>query len=121
MHGRRGPHGGRHGRRQRGRAAHLLEPALLVVLQKGPAHGYALAEQVAALGLGGLPLRRVYRALQAMEELGWIVSTWDVERTQGPPRRVYALTGEGERVLEQWMTDLRESRDVIDRLLQRRE
>lgn len=117
MHGRHGPHGGRHGRRQRGRAAHLLEPALLVMLQKGPAHGYALAEQVATLGLSGFSLRRVYRALQTMEQLGWIVSTWDAERAQGPPRRVYALTEEGKRVLEQWMADLRESRAVIDRLL----
>ena len=115
MHGR---HGYGHGRRrQSGRTAHLLEPALLSSLLDGPAHGYALAEALAGFGLGDVSLRRIYRMLRDMEERGWVASDWNTERTQGPPRRVYVLTSEGEQVLADWTEYLRESRTAIDRLL----
>ena len=103
--------------RHRGRVAHLLEPAVLTCLLRGPAHGYALAEQVEAFNLEQVPLRRVYRALQGMEELGWIKSDWETEETHGPPRRVFALTPEGREVLEDWTISLGKSRDMIDGLL----
>jgi PadR family transcriptional regulator, regulatory protein PadR len=118
MHGRheRGyGHGG--GRGRQGRAAHLLEPAVLICLMRGPAHGYALAEQLEAFNLEQVPLRRVYRMVQGMEEFGWISSDWETEETQGPPRRVYTLTLEGREVLADWMGSLRKSRDTIDGLL----
>jgi len=114
----RGRHGFGHGRRrQSGRTAHLLEPAVLSSLLDGPAHGYALAEALAAFGLGETSLRRIYRMLRDMEERGWVASDWDTERTQGPPRRVYALTSAGEQVLAEWIGHLSESRAAIDRLL----
>ncbi|MGC9349887.1 MAG: PadR family transcriptional regulator [Anaerolineae bacterium] len=116
---------GRHGRGQgrgrhggRGRAAHLLEPALLCSLLKGAAHGYALAEELAEFSLEQVSLRRIYRMLRDMEEMGWVTSDWDTEQTQGPPRRVYALTREGRSVLEAWISTLQESRAAIDRLLE---
>ena len=114
----RGRHGYGHGRRrQSGRTAHLLEPAVLSSLLDGPAHGYALAEALAAFGLGETSLRRIYRMLRDMEERGWVASDWDTERTHGPPRRVYVLTSAGEQVLAEWIDHLRESRAAIDRLL----
>jgi len=115
MHGRHGYGRGR--RRQSGRTAHLLEPAVLSSLLDGPAHGYALAEALAAFGLGDTSLRRIYRMLRDMEERGWVASDWDTERTQGPPRRVYALTSAGEQVLAEWIDHLSDSRAAIDRLL----
>lgn len=119
MHGRHGlGRGGGSGRGPgSGRADHLLEPALLCSLLSGATHGYALGEQLAEFGLAMVPLRRVYRALQGLEALGWVTSDWDSAQTQGPPRRVYALTIEGLGALEDWMAYLRESRGAIDRLL----
>lgn len=118
MHGRHGRGHGPGGRRRReGRTAHLLEPAMLICLMRGPAHGYALAEQLRAFNLEQVPLRRVYRMLQGMEEFGWITSDWETEETQGPPRRVFALAPEGEEVLADWMESLREGREAIDGLL----
>jgi PadR family transcriptional regulator len=115
MHGRHGHGQGR--RRQSGRTAHLLEPALLASLLDGPAHGYALAEALAGFGLGEISLRRIYRMLRDMEEQGFVASDWDAERTQGPPRRVYALTPQGKHMLSEWIDHLGESRAAIDRLL----
>lgn len=118
MHGRhgRGP-GGSRGRRRQGRTAHLLEPAILICLLRGPAHGYALAEQLTEFNLDQVALRRIYRMLQGMQEFGWISSDWETQETQGPPRRIYGLTAEGNRVLADWMESLRESREAIDSLL----
>ena len=119
MHGR-----GRHGRGQTrmrspgyGRAGHMLEPAVLRILMEGPKHGYALVEQLPSFGLSSVSLRRLYRLLQRMEEMGWVTSDWEADHTQGPPRRVYALTSDGESVLMEWMAQLRESKAAIDRLL----
>jgi DNA-binding PadR family transcriptional regulator len=95
----------------------MLEPAVLCSLLSGPAHGYALAEALAEFGLDEVALRRVYRLLSSMEEAGWVTSSLDTEETQGPPRRVYALTPMGVDVLEDWMGYLRESRAAIDALL----
>jgi DNA-binding PadR family transcriptional regulator len=61
----------------------------------------------------------VYRALRDMEEREWVSSSWDEEQTKGPPRRVYRLTALGDEVLHWWTTDLRETRRMIDRVLER--
>ena len=59
----------------------------------------------------------VYRMLRDMESKGCVTSTWDDEQTQGPPRRVYCLTAQGDQVLALWVQDLEQSRDKIDYLL----
>jgi DNA-binding PadR family transcriptional regulator len=59
----------------------------------------------------------VYRALRDMEEAGWVESRWDDE-SQGPRRRVYRILPEGEAHLEEWIGDLRRTRDEIDHLVQ---
>jgi PadR family transcriptional regulator PadR len=96
----------------------MLEPALLLLLHQGPAHGYTLLEELESFGLGGLNPSAVYRALRDMESDGWVISTWDQEETQGPPRRVYQLTAEGDELLAWWARDLEETRGWIDHLVQ---
>ena len=106
------------GWRGRGRrAVRMLEPALLLLLHYGPAHGYTFLEQLGEFGLGDLNPSVVYRALRDMEEKGWVISTWDEEQAQGPPRRVYQLTTLGNEVLSWHTQELHEARGMIDRLL----
>ena len=95
----------------------MLEPALLLLLHHGPAHGYTFLDQLGEFGLADLNPSVVYRALRDMEERGWVTSTWDEEETQGPPRRVYQITELGDQVLAQWAQDLEESKRRIDHLL----
>jgi PadR family transcriptional regulator PadR len=90
---------------------------LLLLLHYGQAHGYTLIEQLDEYGLADMDPSAVYRALRGMEERGWVISFWDGEQTQGPPRRVYRLTALGDEVLEWWTQDMRETRDMIDHLL----
>jgi len=99
------------------RVARMLEPALLLLLHRAPAHGYTLLERLGEFGLEEVNPSVVYRALREMESRGWVSSTWDDERTQGPPRRVYSLTALGDEVLGGGVQDLREMRCMIDDLL----
>jgi PadR family transcriptional regulator, regulatory protein PadR len=95
----------------------ILEPALLLLLHHGPAHGYTFLEQLGEFGLGDLNPSVVYRALRDMEEKEWVTSTWDEEQSQGPPRRVYRITALGDEVLAAWIQDLGETQKMINRLV----
>jgi DNA-binding PadR family transcriptional regulator len=108
---------GRRGRGRGRRAVRMLEPALLLFLHHGPAHGYTFLDQLGEFGLGDVNPSVVYRALRDMEARGWVTSTWDDEQTHGPPRRVYQITALGDEVLSLWAQDLQESRRRIDHLL----
>jgi PadR family transcriptional regulator PadR len=105
------------GRGRGRRAVRMLEPALLLLLHQGEAHGYMFLEQLEEFGLSGLNPSVVYRSLRDMEERGWVGSTWDEEETQGPPRRVYHITAEGDEALRLWSRELKEARARIDHLL----
>lgn len=119
-HGGGRPRGGRGGwgRGRGGRGLRrLLEPVLLLLLSRGPSHGYGLLDGLGDFDLGHLDPSVVYRLLREMEDAGWVNSTWDEHQTQGPPRRVYRLSAAGEQVLNQWTRDLEEWRARIDRFL----
>ena len=108
----------RRGRGRARRAVRILEPALLLLLHYGPAHGYTLLKQLEDFGLVNLDSSVGYRTLRDMEEKGWITSAWDEEQAQGPPRRVYSLTAMGDEVLGRHTQDLQETRGMIDQLLE---
>ena len=110
------------GRRRAGRgharpAVRMLEPALLLLLHHGRAHGYTLLEQLEDFGLAQLDPSTVYRTLRDMEAKGWIASSWDNEQSQGPPRRVYRISALGDEMLAVWAQDLEDNRARIDYLL----
>lgn len=97
-------------------ALSLLEPILLTLLNEQPKHGYSLMTEIAATGLNTLHPSVVYRILREMEELGWILSDWNTDQTQGPPRRIYRLTSQGEAVLVNWEQELLRVQDLITNL-----
>ena|SRR5213593_138406 len=76
-----------------------LEPLLLGVLSRGPAHGYAVIRRLAedSGGRFDLPEGTVYPALYRLERSGLLRSSWDSSGARR--RRIYAITGHGRRVL----------------------
>ncbi len=94
-----------------------MEPTLALLLRRGPAHGYTLMVQLRDFGLGDVDPATVYRALRDMEAQGWVTSTWETERTQGPPRRVYVLTEVGEQMLRACVQELEQARAQLDAFL----
>jgi DNA-binding PadR family transcriptional regulator len=100
----------------------FLQPCLLVLLRRGPAHGYSLLDDLAEFGFppGQKDPSLVYRALRDMEDQGLVVSEWDPE-SLGPQRRVYRISNDGEGHLKAWIADLRRTRQEIDTLIRAHE
>ena len=96
----------------------FLQTCLLVVLHREGGHGYALLQALDAFGFppGSVDPSLVYRALRDMEGAGLVTSEWSDE-SLGPRRRVYAITPAGEAVLEEWIGELKRTREEIDRLV----
>jgi predicted Fe-Mo cluster-binding NifX family protein/DNA-binding PadR family transcriptional regulator len=99
------------------RMGQFLDPALLLLLEQSPAHGYTLLSRMAEFGLDFLAPTVIYRALRDMEAHGWVTSTMDAETTQGPPRRVYALTSAGRQVLRCCVAQLQGTQQILEYLL----
>ncbi len=97
----------------------LIEPALLVLLKEKPQHGYTLVDSLTTLGLSTPHPSVVYRVLRDMENLQWINSQWDADASQGPPRRIYALTTYGEAALQKWHYEMEKAVELINELKRR--
>jgi DNA-binding PadR family transcriptional regulator len=96
----------------------LAEPALLIFLNHEKLHGYGLLEKLADLGLKGINPSFIYRILRDYEELGLVQSEWDADTTQGPPKRVYTLTTEGEAALKRAIASLKDTAHRIQMILE---
>ena len=96
----------------------FLVPCLLVLLQRGPTHGYGLLNGLGEFGFD--PDRfdpsLLYRTLHDMQAAGLVTSVW-VDESLGPQKRDYAITPWGTEQLTQWVEDLRTTREQIDKLL----
>jgi transcriptional regulator len=75
-----------------------LDLIVLAALSAGPAHGYAVIEEIRRKSgqAFDLPEGTIYPALHRLEQAGLLVSHW-VTAESGRQRRVYALTRRGER------------------------
>jgi len=82
----------------------FVEPVLLLVLkEKERTYGYEILGSLTehAFTDGEIEKAVLYRTLRRLEENGYIVSDWDTDEP-GPARRVYTLTRDGEKHLEEW-------------------
>jgi len=82
----------------------FLEPVVLLLLkEKGRSYGYDLSADLERHALTDAEIERaaLYRTLRQLERNANVVSRWDTEN-DGPARRVYKLTAQGERHLEEW-------------------
>ena len=71
--------------------------------RRGHSYGYDLTGALQEHALTDAKIERaaLYRTLRQLERNGNVVSEWDVE-TGGPARRVYRLTPNGEKHLDEW-------------------
>ncbi|MDX6665433.1 MAG: PadR family transcriptional regulator, regulatory protein PadR [Solirubrobacteraceae bacterium] len=76
-----------------------LDVLLLSILGDGPAHGYAIIEELRRRSNGAfdLPEGTVYPALHRLERAGHLSSTWATDAPR--KRRVYEITASGWRAL----------------------
>ena len=71
-----------------------LPLCVLRVVQSKPAHGYAIATSLEALGLGTVGGGTLYPILNRLQRDGFVIAEWTAGEG-GPGRKVYAITPAG--------------------------
>ncbi len=79
-----------------------LEALILGVLHSGSLHGYEIAKRIKERGGAALAVGegRLYPALHKLESEGKVRAKWEPQENK-PPRRLYELTEEGQRDLQE--------------------
>ena len=82
---------------------------LLGLLAEGDRHGYDLKHDHDACFPAARPLAfgQVYAALERLAKKGFVREV-DTVRVDGPDRRIYALTPEGQQELADWLAEIEE-------------
>ena len=95
-----------------------LDMIVLAALSSGPAHGYAVIEEIKRRSAGAfdLPEGTIYPVLHRLEEAGLLASRW-LSTDAGRQRRVYAMTRRGERALRQQRDTWMQFSDAVHALL----
>ena len=88
-----------------------------MLLHVRPSHGYELAQGLAQFGMDQVDASLAYRMLRDMEHGGLIESQWQTEVSSGPARRIYHVTRLGDASLADWVSQLRETDQVLHRFL----
>jgi DNA-binding PadR family transcriptional regulator len=75
----------------------------LLLRKKGRSYGYDLSNELDRHALTDAEIERaaLYRTLRQLDRNGKVVSEWKTDRS-GPARRVYRLTAEGRKHLDEW-------------------
>ena len=102
------------------RISRFVEPAMLLLLQREPMHGYGLMEGLQSVGFKEYPVdfSAVYRTLRRLEQSEMVSSDWDLEVSAGPPRRVYTITEAGRQHLATWVEELEATDKVLHTFLE---
>lgn len=99
----------------------LIQPTLLTMLAKEAEgmHGYKIMEELGSKSIFSQKIpdsTGVYRTLRTLEERNLVISQWDVSGT-GPAKKIYRLTNEGRKCLEQWIDTLKQYKETIETIL----
>jgi DNA-binding PadR family transcriptional regulator len=94
-----------------------LDALVLATLRGGPAHGYAVIEELKRRSAGAFDLAEgtVYPVLHRLEADGLLASEWST--VGGRRRRVYRLTKRGEKALAARETEWRAFSTAVEAVL----
>ena len=89
---------------QHNKSGRFIEACLLVLLKEESSYGYNLMEKLKDFNFdeSTINMSIIYRNLRSMESRQLIKSSW-VQGDQGPNKRMYQLTSQGEEATEKWI------------------
>jgi PadR family transcriptional regulator PadR len=90
----------------------FLGVCLLLLVNRKPDYGYALMDNLQEFGFSDLNIGAVYRTLRKLESHNLVSSTWKAA-VQGPKRREYQITRQGEEELSRWIDMLRDRKHKL--------
>lgn len=94
----------------------ILELAILGALSRGSHYGYSLGRVLAGDDTIDLKEGTIYPLLSRLAKEGLVRARW-VESREGPPRKYYALTIEGERVYRALIEEFHRLESLVERSL----
>ena len=94
------------------------ETIILAHLLAKDSYGYEINKSIQSRSQGLYELKEatLYTAFRRLEQSGCIVSYWGNETT-GARRRYYSITAEGRRVYSERLNEWKQSRALIDKLI----
>ncbi len=101
-----------------GGSGSFFRACILLLLSEKAAHGYDILERLTGFGFDSGDSGWLYRTLRLFERDQVVASEWEMS-SSGPPRRVYALTVAGYRLLGSWVVSVRASQRTIEGFLTR--
>jgi PadR family transcriptional regulator PadR len=94
-----------------------IEYCVLALLRKEERYGFDLVRGLAETDGLVTSEGTIYPLLARLRNEGLVETTWH-ESAQGPPRRYYRLTLDGERAVEIFIEQWTRFRDSVDRILE---
>jgi len=96
----------------------IIQLLILRVLHEKPSHGYQIMNELKRITSENYVPEpgAVYTMLRRMEEIGFVASKWERERSK-TDRRVYTLTDYGLRVLKEGLEMLKKRKQLMDGLI----
>jgi len=95
----------------------FIKPRILLLLAKHPAHGYELLETLNQVdNFVSTDAGNLYRILRKLEDEGLLQSNWETGSV-GPARRVYQITKNGKKFLNEWVENVSNTREQLDQFL----
>ena len=93
----------------------FVEPCILLLLSKEPAHGYGLMEGLEKHCGEEVDVGDLYRTLRRMEQDGLVTSEWDRKENERA-KRVYTVTKRGRAYLKDAVSALQQTDELIHHL-----
>ena len=92
---------------------------ILALLRQKDSYGYEINKNIVETSGGRYELKEatLYTAFKRLEDAGWISSYWG-DQTTGARRKYYKITPRGLETHRRMLEDWKETREIIDRLLQ---
>ncbi len=96
----------------------IIHAVFLASLAEKPLYGYLLVEELKKYDIDSsfVPYGVAYRILRSMEEEGLVTSSWETSGN-GPAKRVYKITENGFRFLEEWLKLAKKNFEIIEKIL----
>ena len=95
---------------------------ILARLLQSDSYGYEINKTISTLSAGRFELKEatLYTAFRRLEESGYIASYWG-DSGAGARRRYYTITPAGREACHLLLTEWKETKEIMDKLLETRE
>jgi PadR family transcriptional regulator, regulatory protein PadR len=94
----------------------VLDMCLMSIIDEEASYGYEMVSKLRRRGLDLASEGSIYPLLSRLQKQG-MIEGYLVQSSEGPARKYYRMSPEGERALSQWRQDWKGFRESVDSVL----